>query len=126
MLSILVAALLGSFQAPTIQPAEDVVVTARRLKEWRGNAQMRSGSVRCKTLRSTGDTELDTIACDSLRWCMVSLTPEAAFLQDKKLPAAERARRTRLLNDRLAACGEDQQQRRVAVLLDARAAARTK
>ena len=126
MAALFAAALLASLQAPTSHPAEDVVVTARRLKEWRGNAQMRSGSVRCKTVRSTGDRELDAIACDSMRWCMISLTPEAAFLQDKKLPVAERARRTRLLNDRLAACGEDQQQRRVAVLLDARAAARTK
>lgn len=126
MVSILAAALFASFEAPAIQPAEDVVVTARRLKEWRGNAQVRSGSVRCKTVRSTGDRDLDAIACDSLRWCMTSLTPEAAFLQDKTLPAAERARRTRLLNDRLAACGEDQQQRRVAVFLDARAVARTK
>lgn len=114
--------LAGQAAAPAPTPQE-VVVTARRLKDWRGKASIKAGVSRCRTVKSTGDGELDQIACDSARFCMVKFTPEVEAIA--KLRVAERERRFAAINATLARCGEEQQQLRVADLLERRWAARS-
>ena len=110
--------------APPVKVTEqEIVVTARRLKDWRGRASAGAKGIRCKTIKTTGDRDLDQIACDSMRSCMGRFTPEVVAAS--KLMRAARDARMQDINQRLAACGEEQQKLRVADLLDRRAFART-
>jgi len=105
--------------------AEEIVVTARRMQVWRGRAAANERGIRCETTQSTGDADLDLIACDSLRYCMAQLTDQAAAANAKGLRRAERNARLRGLNARLAACGEEQRNLRLTDLIERRAATRT-
>jgi hypothetical protein len=121
---MILLAIALAVQTVAPQPSNEVVVTARRLKDWRGQASSNANGSRCRTTTSTGDKELDQVACDSMRWCMGSLQKEASALNEKGLSRAEREQRGTALNSSLTRCVEDQHQRRVADLLDRRAAAR--
>jgi hypothetical protein len=122
---VITAALAFALQAvPVVTVPDEVVVTARRLKDWQGRASANEHGSRCRTTRSTGDKELDQIACDSMRWCITSLQAQAAGISQKGLPREVREQRTAALNSGMTACMEEQHTRRVTDLLDRRAAAR--
>ncbi len=115
--------LLAAQAAPAAVPSE-VVVTARRLQDWRGKANANARGTRCRTVRSTGDKDLDQIACDSMRWCMGSMQGQAAALAERGVAAAVLKQRQAALNAGLTTCMTEQHERRVSDLLDRRAAAR--
>lgn len=115
--------LLAAPAAPAAVPSE-VVVTARRLQDWRGKASANVRGTRCRTVRSTGDKDLDQIACDSMRWCMGSLQGQAAALAESGIAADVLKQRQAALNAGLTTCMTEQHERRVSDLLDRRAAAR--
>ena len=115
--------LLAAQAAPAAVPSE-VVVTARRLQDWRGKASGNARGTRCRTVRSTGDKDLDQIACDSMRWCMGTMQGQAAALAERGVAAAVLKQRQAALNAGLTTCMTEQHERRVSDLLDRRAAAR--
>jgi hypothetical protein len=115
--------LLGAQAAPAAVPSA-VVVTARRLQDWRGKANGNARGTRCRTVRSTGDKDLDQIACDSMRWCMGTLQGQAAALGERGIAADVLKQRQAALNAGLTTCMTEQHERRVFDLLDRRAAAR--
>ena len=113
---------------PVIRPAPqetEIVVTARRLKNWRGKASVSRRGSRCRTIQSTGEAGLDQIACDSLRYCMIRLTPEMSAASDLKLSKAVREERLTSLNRQLEDCGAEQHRVRVTDWVERRAAARS-
>ena len=114
----LFAAQLSGLPPPSAEG--EIVVTARRLKDWRGKIRASSTGSTCKTTKSTGDRELDQIACDTLRYCTAQARAEFTAIQ--KLASAERRRQLDELNRRLATCGNEQQQLRVAYLMERRKA----
>ncbi|UUR07377.1 hypothetical protein [Sphingomonas glaciei] len=105
-------------------PSSDVVVTARRLQAWRGKANANARGSRCRTTQSTGDKDLDHIACDSMRWCMGTMQGQAAALAERGIAADVRQQRQATLNAGLTTCMTEQHERRVSDLLDRRVAAR--
>ena len=122
---IFLAAVLALAPAVQSAPTEsEIVITARRLKDWRGKASANARESRCRTTRTTGDTTLDQIACDSLRYCMVRLTPAMVAATDRKLTRAMREQRLAALNREIETCGAEQHRLRVADLVERRAASR--
>jgi hypothetical protein len=116
--------LLAVQAASPAPPSNEVLVTARRLQDWRGKASANAKGSRCRTVASSGDKDLDQIACDSMRWCMGTLQGQAAALSERNVAASVLEQRQAALNQALAGCTTDQHERRVADLLDRRAAAR--
>jgi hypothetical protein len=121
---ILAAFSLMAAQAAPSAPPSEVVVTARRLKDWRGKANANARGTRCRTVRSTGDRDLDQIACDSMRWCMQSRQGQVAGLAERGIDPSVLQQRQAALNASLTTCMTEQHERRVSDLLDRRAAAR--
>lgn len=101
---------------------QEIVVTAQRLKDWRGTMKANGKGTRCQTKVSTGDEGLDQIACDSLRYCAEQMTPdfEAAF----KLSKTARDRRLQAINQKIEQCSGEQHQLRLTDLMDRRRKAR--
>ncbi|MEA1072556.1 hypothetical protein [Sphingomonas sp. LY160] len=117
----MIALALLSIQAPAmLAPPPEVVVMARRLKDWRGTASANAKGTRCRTVKSTGDADLDRIACDAMRYCMIQLTPDVASAGDKRLTKSEREARMRVIDSRLAQCSEQQHGLRVADMVERR------
>ena len=110
------AAQLGALPPPSVD--DEIVVTARRLKDWQGKIVANSKGSNCRTTKSTGDRELDQIACDTLKHCSAQSHNEFTAIQ--KLASAERRRQLDELNRRLAKCGNEQQELRVASLMERR------
>jgi hypothetical protein len=75
---LLQAAPQSAAQAEQPAPEGDILVIARKLKDWRGEWHLKKGRVTCKTKRSTGDTAIDAVGCAALVTC---ITPRAAELQ---------------------------------------------
>ena len=121
---ILAALFLLAVQAAPAAAPSEVVVTARRLQDWRGKANGNARGTRCRTVRSTGDKDLDQVGCDSMRWCMGNLQRHAAAFAERGIAADVLKQRQAALNAGLTTCMTEQHERRVSDLLDRRAAAR--
>ena len=77
---MILAVALMSAQAVTASalPADDaeIVVTARRLSNrWSGQITTENNENTCKTIRSTGDDEFDTIGCTAMLKCRPEFFP---------------------------------------------------
>ena len=77
---MILAVALMSAQAVTALalPADDteIVVTARRLSNrWSGQITTENNENTCKTVRSTGDDEFDTIGCTAMLKCWPEFSP---------------------------------------------------
>ena len=77
---MILAVALMSAQAVTALalPADDaeIVVTARRLSNrWSGQITTENNETTCKTVRSTGDDEFDTIGCTAMLKCWPEFSP---------------------------------------------------
>ncbi len=116
----LFAAQAAAFPPPSVE--EEIVVNARRLKDWRGKVVGNAKGSKCRTTKTTGDRGLDRIACDALIYCIAQASNEFTAIQ--KLASAERQRQLDELNRRLATCGNEQQQLRVSYLMEQRKAKR--
>jgi hypothetical protein len=89
--SLLIATLaLAAAQPEAEAPAEnEIEVVANRLRNWRGTWRVRDGVVKCKTKRSTGDREIDTVGCDAMVTCMTPLAPKWQEIEDADLTKDE-------------------------------------
>lgn len=97
-MSVLLALALaqGVPLAEAAAPSPDIVVMARKLKNWRGEWKLRKGRVTCKTRKSTGDKEIDAIGCQAMSTCLtphvsgieaITSSKEASDSKNKRLAA---------------------------------------
>ena len=106
-------------------PDEDIVVIARKLAEWRGSAKWKGDVVTCKTTKSTKNVTADKIACDALTLCTTpDVRSEFTALKDRKIPKADRARRSEEVSRKVNECAEDVAQTHLTALAEKRAVTR--
>lgn len=104
---------------------DEIVVIARKLKEWQGDVRLKKGVAKCRTIKSTKDAVMDKIACDAAIQCTTpELEADYAALDDAEIPEAERARLAEEFNRKASECAEAAADVRVAELAEQRAAAR--
>jgi hypothetical protein len=83
---------------------KEIVVTAReRLKNWHGKIGKKSG--KCRTRKSSGDAEVDTIACRVLETCWNQVKPKYDALVASKPPRSQRRALIKPLEDEFNDCG---------------------
>jgi len=82
---------------------EEIVVTAReRLKNWRGKIGMKSGI--CRTRKSSGDPEVDTMACRVGETCWNQVKPKRDALVASKPPRSQRRALIKPVEDEFGDC----------------------
>jgi hypothetical protein len=79
--------------------AAQVPLIAGKLQDWRGAWGAAGGKLACKTVRSTGDEEIDLIGCAALIACVAPVYPELKAIADGKGAEADKQRR---IDERLA------------------------
>lgn len=60
----------------------EIVVIGERLKKWTGKYKIRGEAMDCKTVNSTGDSEIDAIGCAAARSCATKLNPQIMASDD--------------------------------------------
>lgn len=99
----LLPALLLALPAPAaaaqtprpVDPAvvEQVRVISAKMEDWRGAWGVAGGQLGCKTARSTGDTDIDMIACAALVACVKPVLPQLKAISDGKGAEADKKQR---------------------------------
>lgn len=70
---------------------DEIVVTARKLRDWRAVLVAGSGdALACRIVRSTGDAALDAMACRAQTHCFESARPRIADATSKPAPIRKR------------------------------------
>lgn len=121
---VIAAALLAPVQdAPTAEeePTADIVVIARKLRDWRASFNFRDGKGSCKIKRSTGDQDIDQIGCDAMLHCWPKFLPRYEATRAKGLSAAARKEMSDSANRDMAACVEERHVSLSAALAERRA-----
>lgn len=73
--------------------AAQVPLIAGKLADWRGTWAAVDGKLACRTVRSTGDEEIDKIGCVATLTCVKPAYPELKAIADGKGPEdAKKAR----------------------------------
>ena len=123
---MIAAALLLVQPAPPASAAqqEEVVVIGQRLANWRGRVRPAGQAMRCVTVRSSGDAEVDRIGCDTMVACITPMRSRIQAASDRSRPRAERQALEAAYSRDLTACFTDQHDRRTAALADRRYRAR--
>ena len=126
VIATLAAAWLAAFSAAPAQvDAGEIVVTARkRLREWRATMRMGGKGYGCRTRKSSGDPEIDAIACRAMARCMTSLKPRMDATAASKPPRSERAAINRAFSKEAGDCFQKDYEAAVAELDARRDAAR--
>ena len=99
-MSVVAALLLLSAQAaPAATPREidpkvaaQVPVIAGKLEQWRGAWAAADGKLACRTVRSSGDEEIDALGCASMLACVRPAYPELKAIADGKASVDEKKR----------------------------------
>jgi hypothetical protein len=73
--------------------AAQVPVIAGKLAQWRGAWGAAGGKLACKTVRSTGDEDIDRIGCAAMIACVKPIYPELKAIADGKGTEADKQRR---------------------------------
>ncbi|WP_428630903.1 hypothetical protein [Sphingopyxis sp.] len=78
-------------------------MTAReRLKNWRGKIGLKSG--KCRTRKSSGDPEVDTMACRVSEICYNQVKPKRDALVASKPPRSQRRALIKPVEDEASDC----------------------
>lgn len=122
----MIALMLASMALPSdpVVVSEEIVVLSRKLSTWKGKTKSDATGVRCKTSRTSGDRDVDALACESVVTCMTRLTPKVAAIQQAKQPRAQTETAMAQVNKDLVACLTAEHDRRTAELADRRFQAR--
>jgi hypothetical protein len=72
--------------------AEQVPIIAAKLDHWRGAWAAAGGKLGCKTLRSSGDEEIDALGCAAMLSCVKPAYPELKKIADGPAPEADKKR----------------------------------
>jgi len=70
--------------------AEQVPVIAGKLDQWRGVWGAAGGKLGCKTLKSSGDEEIDALGCAAMLACIQPAYPELKKIADGKAAEADK------------------------------------
>lgn len=99
-------------------PTDDtVIVTARRtLRAWRGQLQTRRTQAVCRTTTTSGNPEIDQIACNSMVVCWTRSQPELAAIKAMRVSRAEKQQLTVPVNAQLSSCIAAENERGVQAL----------
>lgn len=76
------AAPAAATQAVDPKVAAQVPLIAGKLQDWRGTWGAVDGKLACKTLTSTGDSEIDLIGCGAVLACVKPAYPELKAIAD--------------------------------------------
>ena len=105
---ILSVFLLLSLQDPAAAAdeavANEIVIIGEKLESWKGLGETKGGDIACKTTKSTGDADIDQIACAAIVGCMTEIQPRMEEILALDLDKAERDRRMAKVSDALAPC----------------------
>ena len=86
-----------------VDAQQEIVVTAReRLQNWRGKIGLKSGI--CRTRKSSGDPEVDTMACRVSEICYNQVKPKRDALVASKPPRSQRRALIKPLEDEASDC----------------------
>ena len=72
--------------------AAQVPVIAGKLEQWRGAWGAAGGKLACKTIRSTGDEEIDALGCASMLACVRPAYPALKTIADGKATVDQKKR----------------------------------
>jgi hypothetical protein len=73
--------------------AEQVPIIAGKLEEWRGTWAAAGGQLGCRTIRSSGDEEIDALGCASVLACVRPAYPELKAIADGATSVEDKKRR---------------------------------
>lgn len=94
----MILALLLLSQAPL---AADAAAIGAKLDAWKGSVNVGSRGAQCRTSRSTGDAEIDRIACTALEQCQPQYESRYFASGDRKIrPEVKKMMRAALAADR--------------------------
>ncbi|MEM7689479.1 MAG: hypothetical protein AAF291_10700 [Pseudomonadota bacterium] len=80
-------------------------VTAQQLSNFRGRWDLKDdGTATCKPKRSTGDADLDVLACDAIKACVLVNSDLITRRDARGLPRAERRELNTQTKDAMAQC----------------------
>ncbi|UAK24097.1 hypothetical protein [Sphingomonas nostoxanthinifaciens] len=101
---------------------KEILVLGRKLADWRGQTHLLHGRITCRTQQTTGDRQLDKLGCTVMRICVPP--QEARLLAISREPDETlRHDHVEAVNREIEACATDERSRRIAKLVDERAAA---
>jgi hypothetical protein len=65
----------------------EIVVIARKLKRWKSVVRDLSGTVECRTVKTSGDPAIDELGCRALRTCIIEQRPALtkAYESEKRI-----------------------------------------
>ncbi|MFA9201743.1 MAG: hypothetical protein ACEQR8_11295 [Cypionkella sp.] len=94
-LAALVLVLAQGAASPAAGPidprvAAQVPLIAGKLADWRGTWAAVDGKLACRTVRSTGDEEIDKIGCFATLTCVKPIYPELKAIADGKATEADK------------------------------------
>ncbi|GGE04342.1 hypothetical protein GCM10011515_24940 [Tsuneonella deserti] len=72
--------------------AAQVPIIAGKLEQWRGAWGAADGKIACKTIRSSGDQEIDALGCASMIACVKPAYPALKTIADSKATVDEKKR----------------------------------
>ena len=111
--------------APAQPPSADVVVIGQRLKTWKGKVGDAARSpVRCRTVKSTGDRDVDAIGCRTMVECFSKMRGRITALGDRRQPKAAREMLRASVERDIGACVDERHDALVAELAEHRFQAR--
>ena len=97
---VLILAQAAPVAAPTATPkpvdpkvAAQVPLIAGKLQGWRGTWAAIDGKLACKTLKTTGDNEIDLIGCQAVLTCVRPAYPELKAIADGAGAEADKKKR---------------------------------
>lgn len=73
--------------------AKQVPIIAGKLRNWRGVWGAVDGKLACKTVKSTGDKDIDKIGCNALVACIKPHYKQLKTIADSKASEADKKRR---------------------------------
>ena len=93
LLALAVAAQVEPSDAQLLAELERnrIDVTAEQLRNFRGRWNLKNdGTATCKTRRSTGRADLDVLACDAIKLCVLDNSDLIERRDNRRLPREER------------------------------------
>lgn len=73
--------------------AAQVPIIAGKLQQWQGTWGAAKGKLGCKTMRSSGDAEIDRIGCEAVIACVKPVYPELKAIADGAGAEADKKKR---------------------------------
>lgn len=96
--------------------AAQVPVIAGKLAQWRGTWAAVQGKLACKTVKSSGDEEIDKIGCFATLTCVKPAYPQLKAIADGTGTEADKKARMRAKLDTLDTCLKQQRGQGIAAL----------